>query len=172
MELDFEPDTSDGGTLRRSNSAPLIHGLRWGRLGRMECRVQELLDPLQAVFLSSSESWSSYEFTMLRGWGLVCLTVTWVPRWSESLTLNSGQCGENGALSTWGSVGPSQRNYNRLLALLTGCLPCLIYTTEYQTEAPGTRIATWHLSLRAAISKLSLGTLALTEVYFDKSQFI
>ncbi|XP_047620671.1 PABIR family member 2 isoform X9 [Phacochoerus africanus] len=27
MELDFEPDTSDGGTLRRSNSAPLIHGL-------------------------------------------------------------------------------------------------------------------------------------------------
>nr|XP_008505276.1 PREDICTED: protein FAM122B [Equus przewalskii] len=28
MELDFEPDTSDGATLRRSNSAPLIHGLR------------------------------------------------------------------------------------------------------------------------------------------------
>uniref|UniRef100_A0A8C5YCG0 PABIR family member 2 n=1 Tax=Microcebus murinus TaxID=30608 RepID=A0A8C5YCG0_MICMU len=27
MDLDFEPDTSDGGTLRRSNSAPLIHGL-------------------------------------------------------------------------------------------------------------------------------------------------
>ncbi|XP_047571733.1 PABIR family member 2 isoform X8 [Lutra lutra] len=27
MELDFEPDTSDGGTLRRSSSAPLIHGL-------------------------------------------------------------------------------------------------------------------------------------------------
>uniref|UniRef100_A0A9L0RG13 PABIR family member 2 n=1 Tax=Equus caballus TaxID=9796 RepID=A0A9L0RG13_HORSE len=27
MELDFEPDTSDGATLRRSNSAPLIHGL-------------------------------------------------------------------------------------------------------------------------------------------------
>ena len=78
--------------------------------------------------------------------------------------LNSGQCGENGTLSTCGSVGPSQRNYNRLLALLTGCLPCLIYTTECQTEAPGTRIATWHLSLRAAISKLSLGTLALTEV--------
>ncbi|XP_036030534.1 protein FAM122B isoform X4 [Onychomys torridus] len=27
MELDFEADTSDGGTLRRSNSAPLIHVL-------------------------------------------------------------------------------------------------------------------------------------------------
>ncbi|XP_077890378.1 PABIR family member 2 isoform X2 [Ictidomys tridecemlineatus] len=27
MELDFEPGTSHGGTLRRSNSAPLIHGL-------------------------------------------------------------------------------------------------------------------------------------------------
>ncbi|XP_044767464.1 PABIR family member 2 isoform X2 [Neomonachus schauinslandi] len=27
MELDFEPDASDGGTLRRSSSAPLIHGL-------------------------------------------------------------------------------------------------------------------------------------------------
>ncbi|KAM4799133.1 PABIR family member 2 isoform X4 [Urocitellus parryii] len=27
MELDFEPSTSHGGTLRRSNSAPLIHGL-------------------------------------------------------------------------------------------------------------------------------------------------
>ncbi|XP_053436678.1 PABIR family member 2 isoform X6 [Nycticebus coucang] len=27
MDLDFEPDTSDVGTLRRSNSAPLIHGL-------------------------------------------------------------------------------------------------------------------------------------------------
>ncbi|XP_012508951.1 PREDICTED: protein FAM122B isoform X4 [Propithecus coquereli] len=27
MDLDFEPDTSDGGTLRRANSAPLIHGL-------------------------------------------------------------------------------------------------------------------------------------------------
>ncbi|XP_037367806.1 PABIR family member 2 isoform X4 [Talpa occidentalis] len=27
MELDFEPDTSDGCTLRRANSAPLIHGL-------------------------------------------------------------------------------------------------------------------------------------------------
>ncbi|XP_016053497.1 PREDICTED: protein FAM122B isoform X2 [Miniopterus natalensis] len=27
MELDFEPDTSNGGTLRRSSSAPLIHGL-------------------------------------------------------------------------------------------------------------------------------------------------
>ncbi|XP_025789731.1 protein FAM122B isoform X11 [Puma concolor] len=27
MELDFEPDTSDGGALRRSSSAPLIHGL-------------------------------------------------------------------------------------------------------------------------------------------------
>ncbi|XP_045851593.1 PABIR family member 2 isoform X4 [Meles meles] len=27
MELDFEPGTSDGGTLRRSSSAPLIHGL-------------------------------------------------------------------------------------------------------------------------------------------------
>ncbi|XP_028338364.1 PABIR family member 2 isoform X7 [Physeter macrocephalus] len=27
MELDFESDTSDGVTLRRSNSAPLIHGL-------------------------------------------------------------------------------------------------------------------------------------------------
>ncbi|XP_017524740.1 PABIR family member 2 isoform X1 [Manis javanica] len=27
MELDFEPDTSDGGILRRSSSAPLIHGL-------------------------------------------------------------------------------------------------------------------------------------------------
>lgn len=27
MELDFEPDTSDGCTLRRVNSAPLIHGL-------------------------------------------------------------------------------------------------------------------------------------------------
>nr|XP_044996691.1 PABIR family member 2 isoform X2 [Jaculus jaculus] len=27
MELDFEPDTSHGGTLRRSNSAPLIHVL-------------------------------------------------------------------------------------------------------------------------------------------------
>ncbi|XP_075394795.1 PABIR family member 2 isoform X3 [Tenrec ecaudatus] len=27
MELDFEPDTSEGGTLRRSNSAPLISGL-------------------------------------------------------------------------------------------------------------------------------------------------
>ncbi|KAM9181380.1 PABIR family member 2 isoform 2-T2 [Dugong dugon] len=27
MELDFEPDISDGGTLRRANSAPLIHGL-------------------------------------------------------------------------------------------------------------------------------------------------
>ncbi|XP_053773513.1 PABIR family member 2 isoform X2 [Desmodus rotundus] len=26
MELDSEPDTSDGGSLRRSNSAPLIHG--------------------------------------------------------------------------------------------------------------------------------------------------
>ncbi|KAM8752649.1 PABIR family member 2 isoform 4-T5 [Rhynchonycteris naso] len=27
MELDFEPDTSDGGSLRRSSSAPLIHEL-------------------------------------------------------------------------------------------------------------------------------------------------
>ncbi|XP_042553482.1 PABIR family member 2 isoform X5 [Dipodomys merriami] len=27
MELDFEPDTSDGGTLRKSTSAPLIHEL-------------------------------------------------------------------------------------------------------------------------------------------------
>ncbi|XP_030861760.1 PABIR family member 2 isoform X16 [Gorilla gorilla gorilla] len=27
MELDLEPDTSHGGTLRRSSSAPLIHGL-------------------------------------------------------------------------------------------------------------------------------------------------
>ncbi|XP_032116152.1 protein FAM122B isoform X5 [Cebus imitator] len=27
MELDFEPNTADGGTLRRSSSAPLIHGL-------------------------------------------------------------------------------------------------------------------------------------------------
>nr|XP_021517600.1 protein FAM122B-like [Meriones unguiculatus] len=27
MELDFEADTSDGGTMRRSNSAPLIHVL-------------------------------------------------------------------------------------------------------------------------------------------------
>ncbi|XP_023054581.1 protein FAM122B [Piliocolobus tephrosceles] len=27
MELDLEPDTSYGGTLRRSSSAPLIHGL-------------------------------------------------------------------------------------------------------------------------------------------------
>ncbi|KAM7044276.1 PABIR family member 2 isoform 1-T1 [Molossus nigricans] len=27
MELDCEPDTSNGGSLRRSNSAPLIHGL-------------------------------------------------------------------------------------------------------------------------------------------------
>ncbi|XP_077001987.1 PABIR family member 2 isoform X6 [Tamandua tetradactyla] len=27
MELDFEPDMSDGGNLRRSSSAPLIHGL-------------------------------------------------------------------------------------------------------------------------------------------------
>ncbi|KAK2495652.1 hypothetical protein MC885_010460 [Smutsia gigantea] len=27
MELDFEPDTSDGVILRRSSSAPLIHGL-------------------------------------------------------------------------------------------------------------------------------------------------
>ncbi|XP_008824983.1 protein FAM122B isoform X13 [Nannospalax galili] len=27
MELDFEADTSDGGTVRRSNSAPLIHAL-------------------------------------------------------------------------------------------------------------------------------------------------
>ncbi|XP_023373144.1 protein FAM122B isoform X3 [Otolemur garnettii] len=27
MDLDFEPDTSDVGTLRRSNSAPLMHGV-------------------------------------------------------------------------------------------------------------------------------------------------
>uniref|UniRef100_G1T4U6 Uncharacterized protein n=1 Tax=Oryctolagus cuniculus TaxID=9986 RepID=G1T4U6_RABIT len=27
MELDVEPDTCDGGTLKRSSSAPLIHGL-------------------------------------------------------------------------------------------------------------------------------------------------
>ena len=163
MELDFEPDTSDGGTLRRSNSAPLIHGLRWGGLGRMECRVQELLDPLAASSLPFLQC-ELEPIWVLHAEGVgTCLLdsdlgpkVEWKfdPKlwavWGKGGSLYLGLCWP---LSK--DLKQDSGSSNRLLALPN------LHTTECQTEAPGTRIATWHLSLRAAISKLSLGTLAL-----------